>query len=198
MTVAGDSLALGIGATDSSRGFAFDLYRRIARERPLSEVTNVAIGGTTAADVSRLELPRLASTKPDLLVLEAGANDAVRRHDAAGFDRDFRGLVRAIRTAVPNAKLVIFNVPDVSVSPIFEDASKPALHRLVVAYNVSVADAAREAGATVVDLYHTSERARGGDDRFLSSDLFHPSDAGHQAIADAAWPAIAHVVSGIR
>jgi lysophospholipase L1-like esterase len=190
VSVAGDSLALGIGASDSSRGFAFDLFRRIDAERPGSEVSNLAIGGTTAADVERLEVPRLAATHPDVVLLEVGANDAVRRRSAASFSRDFSSLVRVLHRVVPHAQIIIFNVPDIAVSPIFENAAKPKLRRLVAEYNLTVATAARRIGAPVVDLYTISERARHDIDRFFSADLFHPSDAGHEAIAAAAWPTV--------
>jgi lysophospholipase L1-like esterase len=189
MTTLGDSLALGIGASDSSHGFSFDLYRRVAALRPGSEITNLAIGGTTARDVRRLEVPRLAETAPQLVLLEAGANDAVHR-SAAEFARDFGALVAAVRRATPGARLVIFTVPDVSVSPIFEAAAKPQLHRLVVAYNASVGAEARRAHASIVDLYRFSEQARANSGRYFSADQFHPSDEGHGKIADDAWPVI--------
>jgi acyl-CoA thioesterase-1 len=196
VSVAGDSLALGIGASDSSRGFAFDLFRRIDAERPGSEVTNLAIGGTTAADVERLEVPRLAATQPDVVLLEVGANDAVRRRSAASFSRDFSSLVRALHRAVPRATVIVFNVPDIAVSPIFESASKPKLHRLVASYNETVKTVARVIGAPIVDLFTISDRAKHDADRFFSADLFHPSDAGHEAIAAAAWPTVRRGIEG--
>ncbi len=190
LTVAGDSLALGIGASDSSRGFAFDLYRRIAASRPGSEVTNLAIGGTTVADVLRLELPRVAATAPSVVLLEAGANDAIRRTPPAAFARAYDRLVRSIRRAAPRAKIVLFNVPDVALSPIFDAGSKPALRRLTAAYNLAIAATARRTGSSLVDLYALTARERGDAARFLSADQFHPSDVGHRAIADGAWPAL--------
>jgi len=194
LTVAGDSLALGVGASDSSRGFAFDLFRRVDRLRPQSEITNLAIGGATAADVLRLEVPRIAATQPGIVLLEVGANDAVRRHAPALFERAYRALVAAVRRAAPHARLVCFNVPDVSVSPIFEAPQKPALRRLVDAYNATVRSEARRIGAPVVDLYAFSERARGDTSRYLSADQFHPSDDGHAAIASDAWPILERVM----
>ncbi len=190
MTVAGDSLALGIGASDSSRGFAFDLFRRVAALAPGSEITNLAIGGTTARDVARLEIPRLAATAPQLVLLEAGANDAVQHRSPATFAHDYRTLVTSVVRAGHGARLVIFTVPDVSVSPLFEPASKPELHRLVVAYNASVRAEARRVRAAVVDLYAFSLAARENTARYFAADQFHPSDEGHARIAADAWPAV--------
>lgn len=194
MTVAGDSLALGIGASDSSRGFAFDLFERVRARRPASQVTNLAIGGATTADVVRLELPRLARTRPTLVLVEVGANDVVRRHSAREFARDFRALVDGVRRGAPHARLVLFNVPDVSVSPIFEAANKPALHALAVGFNAIVAAEARRSRASIVDLFAFSKRATADPSRYLSADQFHPSDDGHAEIARAAWPTIATAI----
>ncbi len=190
LTVAGDSLALGVGASDSSRGFAFDLFRRMRETRPGSEVTNLAIGGATASDVARLELERIAATQPDVIILEVGANDLVRRHSANSFDADYRRLTLGVRRAAPRARIVLFNVPDIAVSPIFENPAKPGLRRLARAYNATVASAAHRIGASVVDLFKFSQAARKDPARYFSADQFHPSDDGHAAIATDAWPTI--------
>lgn len=190
LTVAGDSLALGVGASDSSRGFAFDLFRRIRETRPGSEVTNLAIGGATASDVARLELDRIAATRPDIVIIEVGANDLVRRHGAAVFDADYRRLAVGVRRVAPRARIVLFNVPDIAVSPIFERPAKPGLRRLARAYNATVASAAGRIGASVVDLFRFSQAARKDPARYFSADQFHPSDDGHAAIATDAWPTL--------
>jgi len=190
MTVAGDSLALGIGASDSSRGFAFDLFERVRARHRTSQVTNLAIGGATTADVVRLELPRIATTRPTIVLIEVGANDLVRRHAPRDFARDYRRLVEGVARSAPGAVIVLFNVPDVSVSPIFESTAKPALHRLALTYNDAVAAEGRRTHAPVVDLFAFSKRASTEPARYLSADRFHPSDDGHAAIADAAWPIV--------
>jgi len=195
MTVAGDSLALGIGATDSSRGFAFDLFQRVRAEHPTSEVTNLAIGGATTQDVVRLELPRIAVTHATVILLEVGANDVVRRHPALGFARDFHRLVEGIRRNTPGARIVLFNVPDVSVSPIFERPAKLPLHRLALSYNTIIAGEGRRIEAPVVDLFAFSKRAMTDTVRYFSADQFHPSDDGHAAIAAAAWPILRALIA---
>lgn len=195
MTVAGDSLALGIGASDSSRGFAFDLFERVHAAHPASEVTNLAIGGATARDVLRLEVPRIRATAATVILVEIGANDLVRRRSASDFARDYRALLDAIRRASPRSTIVLFNVPDIAVSPIFERAAKPALHRLALAYDAIVAREARRIGAPVVDLFAFSKRAGSDPARYFSADQFHPSDEGHAAIATSAWPTLRRAIA---
>ena len=194
LTVAGDSLALGVGASDSSRGFAFDLFRRIRKARPGSEVTNLAIGGATANDVARLEVDRIAATTPDVIILEVGANDLVRRHAANAFAVDYMRLAIGVRRVAPRARIVLFNVPDIAVSPIFEAPAKPGLRRLAHAYNATIVSVAKRIGASVVDLFKFSQAAGRDPARFFSADQFHPSDDGHAAIASDAWPNVSHAL----
>jgi lysophospholipase L1-like esterase len=198
LTVAGDSLALGVGASDSSRGFAFDLFRRIRKVRPGSEVSNLAIGGATANDVARLELDRIAATHPDIIILEVGANDLVRRHAASAFGVDYLRLARGVRRVAPHARIVLFNVPDIAVSPIFEAPAKPALRRLARAYNATVVSVAKRIGAAVVDLFKFSQAAGRDPARYFSADQFHPSDDGHAAIASDAWPTLQKMIAPVR
>jgi lysophospholipase L1-like esterase len=190
MTVLGDSLALGTGASDSSRGFAFVLFRRLAAQAPGSEVTNLAIGGATVADLVRLELPRLAAGRPSLILVAIGGNDAVRGRSLAEFAGDYHRLAVHLRESAPQARIVLFNVPDVSVSPIFDRSSKPELHERAAAFNRVVEREARAIGAQVVDTFASSELLRKEPGRYLSRDQFHPSDAGYAAIAERAWPVV--------
>ena len=184
----GDSLAFGTGAGDSSGGFAFRIYRSIERARPGSEITNTAIGGSTAGDVLRLQTSRLHERHFDLVLLCVGGNDVVRGTPTAVFARDYRRLLIAIRRNAPAAALVALGVPDVSISPLFADHAA-AVHRLAQADDAAARAATRAAGATYVDLFGFTRRVH-DPANFLSADRFHPSDSGHAQIAAHTLPAV--------
>lgn len=187
ISVLGDSLAFGTGASDTSNGFAFDVYRAIARDRPGSEITNLAIGGSVAADVLRLQVARLHERRANVVVLCVGGNDIVRATDPAAFGRTYRELVTAIRRAAPRAALVAVGVPDVSISPLFRE--RPAIVRALAAADDRAARrAVRDAHGRYVDLFGLTRRADA--ETFLSDDRFHPSDRGHAAIARLTLPAV--------
>jgi acyl-CoA thioesterase-1 len=191
VAVLGDSLALGVGASDSANGFAFLLYKRVLAQRAGSQVTNFAISGATTADAVRLEVPRLKTAdRPDIVIVAVGANDVIRGHSPAQFAHDYRALVDGLRRAAPRARIVLFNVPDVGVSPIFDVRMQIGLSQLAVIDNRTVDAEARRAGAAVVDFYMLTKGRANDTSRFLSSDQFHPSDAGHAAIAAFAWPTV--------
>jgi len=200
ITVLGDSLALGTGASDTSRGFAFDLYRGVLARRPGSEITNVAIGGSIAADVLRLQAGRLRERHADCVIVCVGGNDVARGVDPAAFARSYNALLAAVRRAAPHAAIIALGVPDVSISPLFADHAA-LIRALARKDDRAVRDAAAAHGAMYVDLFAVTRRVR-DPATFLSADRFHPSDAGHAVIAAAVRPmldrAIAHVGARVR
>lgn len=187
MSVLGDSLAFGTGATDPANALAFRIYRALLATHPGSEVTNEAIGGSRVADVTRLQVPAL-DPHANLVFVIAGGNDVVRRTPPAAFAADYAALLAGIRARAPHAAVVVCGVPDVARSPLFADsfAKTEALSRID---DLAVRRSARAAGAAYVDLF-TITRRLGTNPAFFSSDDFHPSDAGYAHLADAAMPVV--------
>jgi lysophospholipase L1-like esterase len=188
LAVLGDSLAFGTGAGDTAGGFAFRTYRAIDAARPGSEITNAAIGGSTAADVLRLQVARLRGRRFDVVMLCVGGNDVVRGVPTAAFARNYRRLVAAIRAAAPRAALVAIGVPDISISPLFADHAG-AVKQLALADDRAARQAVTAAGGRYVDLFALTRRAHDAAG-FLSQDRFHPSDAGHAEIAAETLPVV--------
>jgi lysophospholipase L1-like esterase len=164
------------------------MYRAIDAARPGSEITNAAIGGSTAADVLRLQVARLHERPFDVVILCVGGNDVVRGVSTASFAHSYGGLVTAIRSAAPRAALVAVGVPDVSVSPLFADHAR-AVQRLSQADDLVARAAVTAAGGRYVDLFTLTQHAHGAAG-FLSQDRFHPSDQGHAQIAAQALPVV--------
>lgn len=194
MVVLGDSLAFGTGASGPANGFAFLLYQRLLAKIPRSEVRNFAIGGTTVADVRRLEAGRLRGLEVDVVLVVVGGNDVVQRTPPERFEREYTALVKDVRSYAPHAHIVLFGVPDVAISPIFPPAAASAIESLSRADDSAVRRIACLHATEYVDLFGVTRQARGRVDRFLAEDRFHPSDEGHAAIAAAAWPAIARAL----
>jgi lysophospholipase L1-like esterase len=196
IVVLGDSLALGTGASDPANGLTFRIYRALAAGRPGSEITNVAIGGTRASDVRRLEVGSLDPRATDLVLLVVGGNDVVRKTPAVAFARDYRDLLAAIRARVPRATVVAFGVPDVARSPLFAD-SRAKTEALSRADDASVDRAAAGNGAAFVGLFgFTFHEAMSHE--FFSSDDFHPSDAGYARLAGFALPLVKRALTASR
>ena len=190
IVVLGDSLAYGTGASAPRTAFIFRAYLRVREQHPGSRVDNYAIGGATAADVLRLQAPRLAHARADIVVICVGGNDVVHRVAAADFARTYANLVARVRALQPHAAIVCCGVPDVGLSPLFTGADHDAVTRLSRQNDAAIRAVAQRAGAEFVDLYATTLRQHGDVNRFLSEDRFHPSDAGYAQLADALAPAL--------
>jgi len=186
IAVLGDSLALGTGASDSSRGFAFDVYQSVAITHTGSQITNYAIGGSTAADVLRLQAGRLRERRADFVIVCVGGNDVARGIDPKSFARSYDALLAAVRRTVPRAQIIAVGVPDVSISPLFADHAG-LIRQLAVEDDRAARAAAAAHGAVYVDLFAVTNGLR-DPATFLSADRFHPSDSGHALIAAAVLP----------
>ncbi|HEY0614431.1 MAG TPA: SGNH/GDSL hydrolase family protein [Candidatus Elarobacter sp.] len=183
----GDSLALGVGASAPRNGFIFRSFVRVLAERPGSRIESYAIGGATAADVLRLQVPRLAHARADAVVLCAGGNDVVHRVDPKTFAATYARLVARVRSLQPHAALVCCGVPDVGLSPLFTGADHEAVVRLSRQDDAAVRSVARSAGAAFADLGGATALDAM---RYLADDRFHPSDAGYAAFAAVLTPVL--------
>ncbi|HYW52808.1 MAG TPA: SGNH/GDSL hydrolase family protein [Dongiaceae bacterium] len=185
----GDSLALGTGASAPRNGFIFRAYLRVLARRPGSRIDSYAIGGSTAADVLRLQVPRLAGTRADAVVICAGGNDVVHRVEPERFRATYARLLARVRALQPRAAIVCCGVPDVGASPLFTGFDGDAVTRLSRADDAAVRELARRAHASFADLFAAIER-RGDANRYLSDDRFHPSDAGYEQLAEMLTPVL--------
>ncbi len=186
----GDSLALGQGASEPRGGFVFRAYLAVRARRPGSRIDSYAIGGSTAADVLRLQAPRLAHVHADVVIVCVGGNDVVRRVDARTFARTYARLVGRVRVLQPRAAIVCCGVPDVGMSPLFTGFERAAVALLSRADDDAVRAAASRYGASFVDLFAATEHPQGDVSRFLSEDRFHPSDAGYRQLATVLTPVL--------
>jgi lysophospholipase L1-like esterase len=186
----GDSLALGTGASAPRNGFIFRAYLRVLERRPGSRIESYAIGGSTVADVLRLQVPRLAGSRADAVVVCVGGNDVVRRVEPAQFAAAYARLLARVRALQPRAAIVCCGVPDVGLSPLFTGSDHDAVARLSREDDAAVRAAARRFRAASVDVYGATVRARDDANRFMSDDRFHPSDAGYAALAGVLAPVL--------
>lgn len=176
----GASDATGIGAEPLSNGYVFQIERGIEARGKSVDLLNLGIPGAEADEIEDSEA-QLASELGgiDLVTVFVGGNDLVNGRDVQSFENDLSGILEEIRSET-GAIIVIANLPDLTQLPEFagENSEKVTLQR-VLDFNAAIARQAAAYGASLVDLFAEPV------DRFLvSSDGFHPNNAGHQRIAD--------------
>ncbi|HVS03164.1 MAG TPA: arylesterase, partial [Thermoanaerobaculia bacterium] len=109
MVFLGDSLTAGLGLA-AEQAFPARLERLLGeRGRPIDAVNAGVSGDTTAGGLRRV--PWLLRQEPDLLVVELGANDALRGQPIAGVEANLRAIVEQARAAGVPVLLVGMRIP---------------------------------------------------------------------------------------
>jgi lysophospholipase L1-like esterase len=180
--VFGDSLALGVGASTPDRGFVGLLLDQVRSTDPGVQLANFAVSGALAQDVVNGQIPNAAGVAATDVWLCVGGNDVTHGTATDQFSSTEHALVAAIRTAWPQAHIVVFGVPDVSRSPLLPGIAKIKLHNDAALDDHPAMDAERSQAADFVDLFTFSDRELDLSADF-SPNAFHPNDRGYAAIA---------------
>lgn len=172
-------------------------------ERRDVRFTGLGFGGALVADALASSVPKAEQLTPDLVTVWLNVNDLIRLSPAATFEKQLGDLVSRLRRGGATIVLVA-NTPALDRLPAYlgcleatgvgcllPPAARPfvpkpdALNAQVDAYNQSTARVVEREGAVLVDLHAASlqTRAEGREASLVSADGFHPSTAGHAAIA---------------
>lgn len=179
--VFGDSLAAGVGASTPDHGFAALMFAQLSNGDASSEFDDLAISGSTVADVLDTQLPdaEARSIGATDVWLCVGGNDVFHGTSTGAFSTTEHSVVARIRSSWPQAHIIVFGVPDVARTPLVPGVGQ--FHDMASADNAAAADAARQSQADFVDLFSFTDSQNVAGQ--LSSDSLHPDDAGHAAIA---------------
>ncbi|WP_298650555.1 GDSL-type esterase/lipase family protein [uncultured Tistrella sp.] len=185
----GSSSTQGYGAPRPEASYPFRLERDLARRYPESRirVINAGVGGEIAADqLTRLD-ELLAENDPDLVIWQAGTNDALRAVDRARFTDQLREGLEMIRESGADALLM-----DLQLYP---GAKDPGTYAAFVTLMHQVAE---ETHTPIYSRYALmtaweEDRAHPTPD-LLFTDRFHLNALGYACISRALAAAIAHTV----
>jgi len=108
--VFGDSLSAAYNL-DLEQGWVRIVARRIEAAKLPWTVVNASITGETTAGGLRRIPEDLRLHKPDIVVIELGANDALRGQPVAGMRRNLEEIVRRVRQARAEPVLVGMMIP---------------------------------------------------------------------------------------
>ena len=175
LVVLGDSVAQGIGATEIRFSYVGRLMRAITEltGRP-AQIINLSVSGARMQDVLEHQLPELARLRlrPDIILLEAGANDT-----AAYRLPRFSQTVRVLLDGLPPHTIVA------TVPPFGGRRNRAArrLNKIII----------REVAAHGMSLAPVHEQLlKNSSIRNTSGDFFHPGNRGHGIWFEAFWQVI--------
>jgi len=110
LMVFGDSLSAAYNLS-AEQGWVHILGERIAQAKLPWVVVNASISGETTAGGLRRIVEDLKRHKPSVVVIELGANDALRGQPVAGMRSNLEGMIRLARQARAEPVLVGLMIP---------------------------------------------------------------------------------------
>jgi lysophospholipase L1-like esterase len=195
----GASETYGIGATDRYRQAWPQIFYNDVLPRS-AVLYNFGIPGATTAQALHDEVPAAVAVHPTVVTVWLNVNDLIGGVTAPAYEAQLGQVLRALRRG-GQARVLVANTPDLGQLPAYRaclpnaPAGGPAclipqallptpqaVASAVAAYNTAITEAARQEGATVVDL-HLSGDQISQHPEWLSADGFHPSGQGYAVIA---------------
>ena len=202
----GASESVGFGTDDPIRqAWPAVLYRTLPRR---AAYVNLGIPGATVDEALTTEVPQALALHPTLVTVWLNVNDITSLVPAATYEQQLGELVHQLRNGGAT-RVLVANTPPVDHLPAYLACQPDApsglppcvlgglgqllvpgpdtINATVDAYNQAVVRVVAEEAAVLVDLHALGlhARAQGKEAELVGTDGFHPSVAGHQAVADA-------------
>jgi acyl-CoA thioesterase I len=175
--VVGDSLSAEYGLPRGT-GWVALLEQRLAQEKIAAKVVNASISGDTTSG-GRSRLPALLTThRPTHVVLELGANDALRGLPLTMTQDNLLEMVRAIKRAGARALLVGMQMPPNYGRKYAED------------FSGLFATVAKREGVALVPFLLQGVADGPNAEALFQPDRIHPTAAAHSTILANVWPVL--------
>jgi acyl-CoA thioesterase-1 len=167
----GDSLTAGLGLS-AEEAYPYLLQQRLAKDGLPIQAVNAGVSGDTSAGGLR-RVSWLLRQRPDLLVVELGANDALRGQPIDGIESNLREVVRRGRAAGAGVLLLGLQVP-------------PNLgHDYAAQFAAIYPRVARDLGVPLVPFMLAGVA---GKPELNLPDGMHPNEEGHRIVAEVVRP----------
>lgn len=176
--VVGDSLSAGYGLADPGQGWVARMEAEMRQDGFLSasqRIENASVSGETSGGGLERLPELLEEHDPELVVIELGANDALRRQPMITLEQNLTEMVRLSKAS--GARVLLLKV---SVGGVMGLAGGGKMSEVVerVAETQDVA----EAEYPLADLM--------GDTGMMQPDQMHPTDAAQAPISEALDPKV--------
>ena len=180
--VVGDSLSAEYGLARGT-GWVALLEQRLAREHVDATVVNASISGDTTSG-GRARLPALLTQhRPTLVVIELGANDALRGLPLEETRANLVAMAEAAKSAGARVVIVGMQIP-----PNYG-------RRYAEQFAAVFAEVARAAGTALVPFMLHGVADAPDADRLFQPDRIHPLASAHPTILANIWPVLAPMLA---
>jgi lysophospholipase L1-like esterase len=174
----GASDTFGIGADDpQTQSWPADLSTLLGRQVHL---INLGVPNIDVHNALGVELPIALDAHPDIVTIWLAVNDLADNVPVTSYSHDLDLLLTRLRAALPHVRLVVANVPDLTLLPHFNSYDMQTLRTQILTYNNAIASIVARHSALLVNLYQ-SDLAQHPE--YISDDGFHPSTIGYTQVA---------------
>jgi acyl-CoA thioesterase-1 len=176
----GTSLTAGLGL-EPEQAYPSLIEKKARDEGVPIKVVNAGLSGeTTAGAVRRIDW--VLRTPADLVVIEGGANDALRGLPPEDARANLESLIAAVRAKQPQARIALIQM---EAPPNFGAAYTRSFHAIFP-------EVARKENVTLLPFLLDGVA---GIPRLNQPDGIHPNLAGERIVADNVWKAVKPIVA---
>jgi lysophospholipase L1-like esterase len=203
----GASETVGVGADDPLRQAWTQVFYETALPKR-TQFVNLGIPGATVAEAISKELPQALTLAPTIVTVWLNVNDLTGLVTPDLYERQLDDLVHQLRRG-GTTRVLVANMPPLDRLPAYlaclsnAPAGSPPcaigglgrallpgaalVNAAVATYNDAIGRVVTKEGAVLVDLHAVglAARAAGQEASLVGQDGFHPSTAGHAAVAKA-------------
>jgi acyl-CoA thioesterase-1 len=174
----GDSLTAGLGVGESE-AYPAQLKRKLAGDGHYFNVVNAGVSGETSSGaLSRIEWV-ISTLKPDIIILETGANDGLRGIDPDILRKNLDRIISVIKAN--NIKVLLCGMRILpNMGPEYSKAFMSVYPEI-----------AKKHGIPLIPFFLEGV---GGDPRFNQPDRLHPNATGYRRIVDHIYPYVLDVI----
>ncbi|RJQ55661.1 MAG: arylesterase [Desulfobacteraceae bacterium] len=174
----GDSLTAGLGV-DETEAYPARLEKKLAAEGYDFKVVNAGVSGETSSGaLSRIDWV-ISSLKPDLIILETGANDGLRGIEPDVLRKNLDRIVSAIKAEDIAVILCGMKMP-ANLGPVYTQAFIDIYPEIAQKHAILLIPFFLEGVA--------------GDPRYNQPDRMHPTAEGYRRIVDHIYPYVLTIV----
>ncbi|MEM6804532.1 MAG: arylesterase [Bacteroidota bacterium] len=180
----GNSLTAGYGLDNPEDGFAGLIQLKLENLDLPYEVVNGGISGETSSD-GKGRIKWMMRSPVDIFVLELGANDGLRGISPEVTQENLQVILTTVKESYPEAKILITGM---EAPPNMGDDYTEAFRKIFPAL----------AEANDAELMPFLLEGVAGEADLNQSDAIHPTEEGHEIVAENLWTILKKMIEAVN
>lgn len=177
----GDSLTAGLGLSNPENSFPHLIHKKLSKEGIELKLIHAGLNGdTTSGGISRIDW--VLSRGVDYFILELGANDGMRGIKPKLIEENLVSIIQAVRQKNPAVKILLVKM-----------LTFPNLGPIYMKEFNEVFEHVSESQKVILSPFLLEKVA--GEKSLNQKDGIHPTERGHQIMAETLFPSVKNLVS---